>query len=91
MNIKESTPMNPFLSRYIEYRIKLFRKKGLYFQLFVLEKSFKICCFGKKNAQLFLWFLISNIDQGIHKVKLKVARIEIKNKKTTWVFFLHKH
>ena len=43
MNIKESTPMNPFLSRYIEYRIKLFRKKGLYFQLFALEKSFKIC------------------------------------------------
>ena len=31
-----------------------------------------------------------NIDQGIHKVKLKVARNE-KQKKTTWVFFFYKY
>ena len=30
------------------------------------------------------------IDQGIHKVKMKVAQNE-KRKKTTWVFFLHKY
>ena len=31
-----------------------------------------------------------DIDQGIHKGKMKVA-INEKRKKTTWVFFLHKH
>ena len=31
-----------------------------------------------------------NIDQGIYKVKLKVVLNE-KQKKTTWVFFIHKH
>ena len=31
-----------------------------------------------------------DIDQGIHKVKMKVAQNE-KRKKTTWVFFLHKY
>ena len=31
-----------------------------------------------------------DIDQGIHKVKLKVTRNDIR-KKPTWGFFLHKH
>ena len=31
-----------------------------------------------------------NIDQGIYKVKLKVALNE-KRKKTRWVFFFHKY
>ena len=31
-----------------------------------------------------------NIDQGIHKGKMKVAQNE-KQKKTTRVFFIHKH
>ena len=31
-----------------------------------------------------------DIDQGIHKVKLKVVQNE-KGKKTTWIVFLHKH
>ena len=32
----------------------------------------------------------ANIDLGIHKVKLKVARNE-KRKNTIWVFFFHKY
>ena len=32
----------------------------------------------------------ADIDQGIHKGKMKVALNE-KRKKTTWVFFFHKH
>ena len=32
---------------------------------------------------------MNDIDQGIHKVKMKVAQTE-KRKKTAWVFFLYK-
>ena len=31
-----------------------------------------------------------DIDQGIHKGEMNVTRNE-KQKKTTWVFFFHKH
>ena len=32
-----------------------------------------------------------DIDQGIHKVKLKVARNEKRKKLPTWVFFFYKY
>ena len=55
--------------------MSLFREKEVFGQLNTLEKCFKICY---------------DIDQGIHKGKMKVARNE-KRKKTAWVFSFHKH
>ena len=76
-------------------------KKGVFGQLNPLEKCFKIWYVyeKRKTTWFFSFFILSNfhfslinalvyvdIDQGIHKGKMKVAQNE-----TVWVFFFHKH
>ena len=85
-----------FLEKYIKvlYTITLQKKEGCA-QLFALEKFFKICfvCVKRKPKYFFhfsfrttLSFTLMNalfnfnIDQGIHKVKLKVVRNEKQKK-----------
>ena len=65
-------------------RYTLFRKKRFEINFFVQKNASKFAIFIEKENPCV------DIDQGIHKVKLKVARNE-KRKKNTWVFFLYKY
>ena len=70
----------------------------LYILAFFRKKRFEINFLFLRNASKFAIYIVYlinalvylDIDQGIHKVKLKVAWNE-KWKKTTWVFFFYKY
>ena len=70
----------------------LFRRNAS--MLYLWKKKTQVVVFVFNFEQLWLLYynalVYVDIDQGIHKVKLKIACNE-KQKKTTWVFFIYKY